>query len=332
MKKRNYLYLFFAFCNIISIEAFSQNKITTSISEIDLGAWAYQQHLTLIESAYQIIESDKINVYQNDKNQLFDSKKRKNIFKQDIIVWIQTDPNNLEIGFDSMISTSFFDIEHFKNIIISKSFFQFNIKTEKVLIKREDLFKLLKPSTQKYIEYFTNLNELNLVDIPKTSRVLMHQMNLKLRDYALQSSVILYKNDSLTSFYSLEEKKNRAIQKKEITLYNGNDQQNEYDTTLTIDPFNINNNQLIRLFILVNLNNYQLQNQCLAASLVLFINDMIIPPLPFGFTNYNESIKALSKQKELFEEIYNFTLIEKISYNQWSKKEYIERFSIMNNE
>jgi hypothetical protein len=309
---------------------FSQLKaqnILSTLSELDFGYWAYKQHVEIIQSTYNLIENNKIAVFQNEKNQAFDSQKKATLFTNEIVVWIQSDPENPEIGYDSVINYSNFNDKAFSELTFTKQHVFFKVKNNFVYIKKDDFLKILTTSHKKYLDYYLEFNQLNIDKIPEKSRQILHGFHIVLRDYSLSENASLYKNDSLQSKYNLKEKTERANYKRNITLYRGNDMQDEYDTAILFDPFDLKNNDFIQLFMSISLNNYQIQLKGVSPSVTFVFAGAKTPPVPFGFIDYPSSLKSLEKHKSLFEELIEFSFISKLRYNDWERKDYLERFN-----
>jgi hypothetical protein len=305
----------------------AQNTLTT-LSELDFGYWAYKQHVEILQNTYNLIENNKIAVFQNEKNQAFDSQKKATLFTNEIVVWIQSDPENPEIGYDSIINYSNFDIKAFSDLTFTKQLVFFKVKNQLVYLKKEDFLKTLTASHKKYLDYFLEINQLRIDKIPEKSRQILHVFNIALRDFSLSENVSLYKNDSLQSKYNLKEKTERVNQKRIITLYRGSDMQDEYDTAILLDPFDLKNNDFIQLFMLFSFTNYQIQIKGVSPSVMFIIGDAKTSPIPFGFIEFPVSLKALEKHKSLFEELIQFSFTSKLTYSDWDRKDFLERFNL----
>ncbi|MDP2174480.1 MAG: hypothetical protein Q8K70_01075 [Bacteroidota bacterium] len=324
----NYKPLFFlAFFVLFFTQLKAQNTLTT-LSELDFGYWAYKQHVEILQNTYNLIENNKITVFQNDKNLAFDPHKKATLFSNEFAVWIQSDPEDPEIGYDSIINYSNFDIKAFSDLSFTKQHVFFKIKNQLVYIKKEDFLKTLTTSNKKYMDYFLEINQLRMDKIPEKSREILHGFHITLRDYSLSENISLYKNDSLQSKYNLKEKTERANQKRNITLYRGSDMQDEYDTVILFDPFDLKNNDFIQMYMLISFNNYQIQIKGISPSVTFLIGDAKTPPISFGFIDYPSSLKALEKHKSLFEELLEFSIATKLRYNDWERKDFLERFNL----
>lgn len=190
----------------------------------------------------------------------------------------------------------------------------FNNNPNGYQINAQKFEDLLSDENKIYLTLFIVKDTVSYFKTDSISKSIFNSLYLKIYNYSLSDSTILFKNDSMNSNFKIEEKRNlKTLEKIEFIRTDSNDLSVGYDSIYEID-FLVNNitttNHQLICFNTLNINSFNLD--FISCGYIKLNNDghtKIYKKI--GLINFKDLNKKLSEKEVKFIQILNLYMIIK---------------------
>lgn len=300
---------------------FSQSNTLSSITEDDMGTWAFSQHNQVSEKIIELINSRYLDVYETENTKMSEKKLYEKFYSV-VSLFIQTDMNDPRIGKDS--SFGFFAEQLIKSFKINKDFLEFNKKGQPWLLQKKEVYKFLSEEQLLYINQFNINSTIDVDSIPSKSKKLVQNINQNLISLCRSGKVNVYQSDSLKTSIAKENLKELGFNDVNTAVFISEDEW--IDTIIKVDASVFTKNQKSIFFYNLSFQNSQFNIQSISPAVIYFLSNNEMPPLPKGYLKYNDIVNLSSKESDFIFKIIPFITMVKIAHIQFERESYNNYF------
>lgn len=176
----------------------------------------------------------------------------------------------------------------------------------KMYVETKKLSQLLDSRVLAMLNFFKlkGLKTINYYNLSAFFKKLVSQLGADLYDWGIKGEVKPYRNDSLTSFFTINEIKERVISSETIQIQNPENPGDIYDLidTVVVREFNPDSIKIIRLFFEWETDGFETEAEffAIAPSFRPVFRGFELPPTPIFTIKASNYLKRLKEQEKEF--------------------------------